>query len=52
LYANPAYREAIDMADAKYNAETIVKVKATKAKAAPSMESIKAKAAAKVAEAA
>jgi hypothetical protein len=39
LYANPAYREAIDMADAKYNG--VVKVtKATK----PSMEAIKARA--------
>jgi hypothetical protein len=41
LYANPAYREAIDMADAKYNGV----VKVTKAKAAkPSMEAIKARA--------
>lgn len=39
LYANPAYREAIDNADAKYNG--IVKV--TKA-AKPSMEAIKARA--------
>ena len=31
LYANPAYKEAIDNADAKYNG--VVKVKATKAKA-------------------
>ena len=39
LYATPAYREAIDMADAKYNG--VVKVtKATK----PSMEAIKARA--------
>jgi len=52
LYTNPVYKEAIDTADAKYNAETIVKVKATKAKAAPSMDAIKAKAKAKVAEAA
>ena len=41
LYANPAYREAIDMADVKYNGV----VKVTKAKAAkPSMEAIKARA--------
>jgi transcriptional regulator of aromatic amino acid metabolism len=41
LYANPAYREAIDMADAKYNGV----VKVTKAKSAkPSMEAIKARA--------
>lgn len=39
LYANPAYREAIDMADAKYNGV----VKVTKA-AKPSMEAIKARA--------
>lgn len=42
LYANPAYREAIDNADAKYNG--VVKVtKSTKA-AKPSMEAIKARA--------
>ena len=42
LYANLAYREAIDTADAKYNGV----VKVTKAKAAkPSMEAIKARAA-------
>ena len=41
LYANPAYREAIDTADAKYNGV----VKVTKAKAtAPSMDAIKARA--------
>lgn len=41
LYANPAYREAIDTADAKYNGV----VKVTKAKASkPSMEAIKARA--------
>jgi hypothetical protein len=50
LYANPVYKEAIDNADTKYNGSTVVKVKATKAK--PSMESIKAKAQAKQAEAA
>ncbi len=44
LYSNPTYKEAIDTADAKYNAVATVKVKATKAKAAPSMENIKAKA--------
>lgn len=41
LYANPAYREAIDTADAKYNG--VVKVKAPKA-AKPSMDAIKARA--------
>jgi len=46
LYANDAYKEAIDNADAKYNAVATVKV--TKAKAEkPSMEKLKAKAAAK-----
>lgn len=46
LYANPAYKEAIDNADAKYNAVATVKV--TKAKAEkPSMEKLKAKASAK-----
>ena len=39
LYANPAYREAIDTADAKYNGV----VKVTKA-SKPSMEAIKARA--------
>lgn len=39
LYANPAYREAIDMADAKYNG--VVKVTKT---SKPSMEAIKARA--------
>ena len=43
LYTNPVYKEAIDAADAKYNAVATVKVKAAK----PSMESIKAKAKAK-----
>jgi len=47
LYANPAYREAIDAADAKYNAVATVKAKGAKVKAAPSMEAIKAKAKAK-----
>jgi hypothetical protein len=53
LYANPAYREAIDNADEKYNGTSTVKVKAAKtAKAQPSMEAIKARAEAKTAEAA
>lgn len=51
LYQNPTYKEAIDNADAKYNAVATVKVKATKAKAAPSMDAIKAKAKAKASEA-
>ena len=46
LYSNAEYKEAIDTADAKYNA--VVKVKSTKA--APSMEKLKAKASAKAAE--
>ncbi len=40
LYANPAYKEAIDTADAKYNAVATVKVKKEK----PSLEAIKARA--------
>ena len=52
LYANPAYREAIDSADAKYNSVATVKTKATKVKAKPSMEAIKARAEAKDTEAA
>ena len=45
LYSNPAYKEAIDTADAKYNGVATVKVKAPKAKAAkPSLEAIKARA--------
>jgi predicted transcriptional regulator len=51
LYANPAYREAIDAADAKYNAVATVKAKAAKVKAAPSMEAIKDRAKAKSTEA-
>ena len=47
LYSNPAYKEAIDTADAKYNG--VVKVKAPKA-VKPSMEGLKAKAKAKSAE--
>jgi len=50
LYANPAYKEAIDNADAKYNAVATVKV-TKKAKAEkPSLEAIKARAAEKSAE--
>ena len=48
LYANPAYKEAIDSADAKYNGVKTVKVSG--AKVAPSLEAIKARAADKVAE--
>ena len=47
LYANAAYREAIDAADAKYNAVATVKTKGTKVKAAPSMDKIKERAKAK-----
>jgi hypothetical protein len=47
LYLNPAYREAIDNADEKYNAA--VKVSGAKVKAAPSMDAIKARATKKVA---
>lgn len=46
LYANPAYREAIDTANEKYNpAPKTVKVKAVKAPKAtkPSMDAIKAR---------
>jgi len=51
LYANPAYREAIDNSDEKYNGSKTVKVKAPKAtKAVPSLDAIKARAAAKDAE--
>ena len=50
LYANATYKEAIDNADAKYNAVATVKV--SKAKAKPSMEAIKARATAKEADAA
>jgi hypothetical protein len=45
LYANPAYREAIDAADAKYNG--VVKVKAPARAEKPSMDTLKAKAKAK-----
>jgi hypothetical protein len=44
LYQNAVYREAIDMADAKYNTVATVKTKAVKVKAAPSLEQIKARA--------
>jgi len=42
LYANAEYRAAIDAADAKYNGS--VSTKATKVKAAPSLDAIKARA--------
>ena len=45
LYANAAYKEAIDTADAKYNAVATVKV--TKTAEKPSMDKLKAKAQAK-----
>jgi len=45
LYANDKYKECIDVADAKYNAVATVKV--TKTAEKPSMEKLKAKAAAK-----
>ena len=41
LYAKAEYKEAIDTADAKYNG--VVKAKATKVKAKPSMDAIKAR---------
>jgi hypothetical protein len=47
LYLNPAYREAIDSADEKYN--SAVKVSGAKVKASPSMDAIKARATKKVA---
>lgn len=47
LYANATYRECIDNADAKYNGSATVKTKTAKVKAAPNMEDIKARAAAK-----
>ena len=50
LYANVAYREAIDNADAKYNAVATVKASGAKVKSAPSMEAIKARATKAVAE--
>ncbi len=50
LYNNPVYKEAIDTADAKYNAVATVKVKAPAKKSAPSMDAIKARAEAKDAE--
>jgi hypothetical protein len=42
LYANADYRDAIDAADAKYNGT--VSAKASKVKAKPSLEAIKARA--------
>lgn len=44
LYANPVYKEAIDTADAKYNAVTTVKATGAKVASAPSMDAIKARA--------
>lgn len=41
LYSKAEYQEAIDAADAKYNG--VVKAKAAKVKAQPSMEAIKAR---------
>lgn len=41
LYSKAEFKEAIDSADAKYNG--VVKAKATKVKAKPSMEAIKAR---------
>lgn len=46
LYTNLAYKEAIDNADAKYNAVATVKITKSKVEK-PSMEALKAKAAAK-----
>jgi len=42
LYLNPKFAEAIDASDAKYNAKSVVRV--AKAKPAPSLEDIKARA--------
>jgi hypothetical protein len=45
LYANAAYKEAIDNADAKYNGTGVVKASGAKLKATkPSLEAIKARA--------
>jgi hypothetical protein len=44
LYANPAYKEAIDMADAKYNTVTTIRATGARVKSAPSMDAIKARA--------
>lgn len=53
LYANAAYKEAIDNADAKYNGAGVVKTSGAKVKATkPSLDAIKARAEAKDAEAA
>ncbi len=51
LYNNENYRSAIDAADTKYNGAGVVSVKSSK-KAAPSLESIKARAEAVVESAA
>ena len=50
LYANGLYKEAIDNADAKYNAVATVKATGAKVKSAPSLEKIKARATKTVAE--
>ena len=54
LYENSEYRYAIDTADAKYNGSDVVKVSkpniASKTKAKPSLEAIKARAQAEAAE--
>ena len=44
LYANASYKEAIDNADAKYNAVATVKASGARVKSAPSLERIKARA--------
>jgi len=44
LYANAAYKEAIDTADAKYNAVATVRATGARVKSAPSMDAIKARA--------
>ena len=44
LYANAAYKEAIDTADAKYNAVATVRATGARVKSAPSMDAIEARA--------
>jgi hypothetical protein len=44
LYADVNYKEAIDVADAKYNAVATVKATGAKVASAPSLEKIKARA--------
>ena len=44
LYANSAYKEAIDNSDSKYNAVATVKAPGAKVKSIPSLENIKARA--------